>query len=71
MFACVQLRSRSRQLTTTLCVVFSAKKPEQTANKPEKKKKGKELKVLDPKSAQNLCKHVTSPSIDCVLFFTD
>ena len=41
--------------------IFSAVKKLQSddalAGKPEKKKKGKELKVLDPKSAQNLCEY--------------
>ena len=35
--------------------------------KPEKKKKGKELKVLDPKSAQNLCKWNESKMVWIVL----
>ena len=44
-------------MSCIFCAVKKLQSDDALAGKPEKKKKGKELKVLDPKSAQNLCEY--------------
>jgi predicted GIY-YIG superfamily endonuclease len=47
--------SKGRQISLPL-YCFAGKKKEADQQETEVKKKAKELKILDPKSAQNLCK---------------